>query len=129
MKENTFKLLSFEDNPILGMARKASKTARDAFEGVAREQIAGATEFVDLSSKQFDALTDSSNIEDLIKVNREWFSGSIDIVKEHARNTINIVQDAAGNFISSDNSPVKDVMKKTEATVAKTTKIVEDVAA
>ncbi len=129
MKENTFNFFSFENNPILGTARKAGETVRDLFEGVAREQIAGATEFVDLSSKQFDAITESENIEDVIKVNREWFSGSTEIVKEHTSNTINIIQDAAGTFISSEKSPVKDVMKIAEETVANTTKIVEEAAA
>ena len=129
MTEKTVNFFSFENNPILGTARKAGKTANDIFEGVAREQIAGETKFVDLSSKQFDAFIEAAHFEDMIKANREWFSGSFEIMREHTGNAIKIFQDAAGKFISREQSPVKGVMKKAEQSVSKTTQMVEEAAA
>ena len=129
MTEKTTKFFSFEENPFLDTARKASKTGCDIFEGVAREQIAGETRFVDLSAKQFYALVDAKNIEDMIKANREWFGETIDIVTEHSSNAFKIFQDAVSDFISSEKSPVRGVMKKAEETVKETTKFVEEAAA
>ena len=126
MTEKTTNFFSFD---IPGTARKAGKTANEIYEGVAREQIAGATEYVDLSTKQFDMLIDAANIEDMIKANRELFSGSFEIVREHTGNAIKIFLDTAGKFISSEKGPVDEVMKKADEAVVKTTKMVEDVAA
>ena len=129
MTEKTTNFFSFENNPFLGTARKAAKTGCDIVEGVAREQIAGETKFVDLSAKQFYAFVDAMNIEDMIKANREWFGESFRIVTEHSGNAFNIFQDSFSDFISSKKSPVKEMMGKAEGVVTEATQFVEEAAA
>ena len=129
MTEKTMNFFSFENNPLLGTARKAGKTGCDIFVGVAREQIAGETRYVDLTAKQFYAFVDAKNIEDMIKPSREWFGETIKIVTEHSGNAFNVFQDSFGKFVSSEKGRVEGVMEKAEEAVHKTTKIVEDVAA
>ncbi len=129
MTEKTTDFFSFENNPFLDTAREAARTGCDIFEGVAREQIAGETKFVDLSAKQFYACVDAKNIEDMIKANREWIGETFDIVTEHSRNAFTVFQDAMSEFISSRESHAEGVTEKVEKAVGQTTRIVDDVAA
>jgi hypothetical protein len=89
-------LFSVNDNPALAGMQKAGATARTAVEGVAREQIAAASDLLDLSLNQFETLTSASDLNAIISANQQWLTGSFDIVSKRSANAVQVLQDAAG---------------------------------
>ena len=71
----------------------------------------------------------ADNLEAVIKANREWWSGSLEIVTQRTGNSVKIVQGAARSFVDADKNVAEKVAEKAEEAVETATKIVEEAAA
>lgn len=89
-------MFSLNDNPAFAGMHKAGESARTVVEAVAREQIAAASDLLDLSLSQFETLSAASDMNDIISANQNWLTGSFDIVSKRSANAMQALQDVAG---------------------------------
>ena len=106
-------LFSVNDNPALAGMQKAGATARTAVEGVAREQIAAASDLLDLSLNQFETLATANGLNDVISANQAWLTGSFDIVSKRSAKAMQVLQDAAGQATTA--APKKKTTRSAKA--------------